>query len=189
MTDYAKAHISTEQSSPRQDTRFPRTDGVQERASGAQASPREGAQTPHPVTLLDTGEGFPKDARLRNSAEFRVVYASGKRYDGRLFSAFVRPNETGRHRLGITASRKVSRRAVDRNRLKRLLRETFRLSAETLGLLAGTYDWVLNPRRTLLGAKLAAPLAEFQEIAARVRADEIRVAAKTTVPATGDAQS
>jgi ribonuclease P protein component len=172
MTNYAEAHISTEQSSPRQDTRIPRTDGDQEWSSGAEASPRQGAQTPHSGALLKQNQTLPQDARLRNSAEFRVVYERGRRFDGRLMTVFVRPNDLGRHRLGITASKKVSRRAVDRNRLKRLLRETFRLSGETLEGLQGKYDWVLNPRRSLLDVKLAAPLKEFREIVERARIAE-----------------
>ena len=87
-------------------------------------------------------------------------------------SIFVRSNDFEEHRLGITASRKLARRAVERNRMKRLLRETFRLSGKTLGELQTKYDWVLNPRRSLLEVKLAASLREFEELVARVKADE-----------------
>ena len=87
-------------------------------------------------------------------------------------TAFVRPNLYGQHRLGVTASRKVARDAVGRNRVKRLLRETFRLSAGSLGNLTVTYDWVLNAKRSLLEAKLAAPLEEFQRVVKRVARDE-----------------
>ena len=108
---------------------------------------------------------------MRKSAEFRVVYESGRRYDGLFLTAFVRPNLCGQHRLGITASRKVARDAVGRNRVKRLLRETFRLSKASLGDLPATYDWVLNAKRSLLEAKLAAPLEDFQRIVKRVAGD------------------
>ena len=106
--------------------------------------------------------------KLRKPAEFRSVYEAGKRFDGRLMTAFVRPNETGQHRLGITASKRVSRLAVERNRMKRLLREMFRLSEETLQGVEPHFDWVLNAKRSLLKVKLAEALTDFQKIVASV---------------------
>jgi ribonuclease P protein component len=118
-----------------------------------------------------------KHTHLRTSGEFKSVYASGQRYDGRYFSAFVLSNKLPHHRFGITASRKAIGNAVERNRSKRLLRETFRLSTEALDRMHGKYDWVLNAKRALLQAKLAAPLAEFQQIVARAAKDELNLAA------------
>ena len=87
-------------------------------------------------------------------------------------TAFVRRNEGGCHRLGITASRRLARRAVERNRLKRLLREAFRQSEGSLKTIRASYDWVLNPRRSLLKVKLAAALEDFQGLVARLKTDE-----------------
>jgi ribonuclease P protein component len=169
MIDYAEAHISTEQQASCEDARLQSKDGDQGRETGLEETPREGTQAPDAVALLNPARGLPRDARLRNSAEFRLVYETGRRFDGRLMSVFVRPNGLKRHRLGITASRKLARRAVDRNRLKRLLREAFRLSSATMEVLPDSYDWVLNPRRSMLKLKLAEPLREFQEIIERVK--------------------
>lgn len=117
---------------------------------------------------------MPKDTHLRTSAEFQRVYASGQRYDGRFLTAFVLGNDLPHHRFGITASRKAIGNAVQRNRSKRLLRETFRLSREALEGMQGKYDWVLNAKRALLRGKLDAPLAEFQQLVARAAINELR---------------
>ena len=87
-------------------------------------------------------------------------------------TAFVQPNGLEHHRLGLTASRKAVGNAVERNRSKRLLRETFRQSGTAMEGAGLKYDWVLNAKRSLLSVKVAAPLAEFQKILARVRSDE-----------------
>lgn len=83
-------------------------------------------------------------------------------------TVFILPSDTEMHRVGITASKKAIGNAVQRNRVKRLLRETFRLSRAELDMVPVKYDWVLNARRSLLKVKLEAPLAEFRGIVAKV---------------------
>jgi ribonuclease P protein component len=111
---------------------------------------------------------LPENARLRNSTDFRAVYGGGRRIEARLMTVFILSNELELHRLGITTSRKMSRRAVDRNRAKRLLREAFRLSAVELDALKTKYDWVFNARRRIVEVKLNAVMEELRRVIAQV---------------------
>ena len=111
---------------------------------------------------------------LRDTAEFQHVYRNGKRYEGVFITAFVIENQETGHRLGVTASKKALGKAVQRNRAKRLLRETFRSNETLLLELAKHYDWVLNAKTALLRQKLEAPREELKGIIEKVGRLETR---------------
>lgn len=105
---------------------------------------------------------------LRDSGEFQHVYRNGKRYDGVFITVFVVENDALSHRLGVTASKKALGKAVQRNRAKRLLRETFRSNQPSLRALTKNYDWVLNAKPAVLSQKMNAPREELEGIIEKV---------------------
>ena len=70
--------------------------------------------------------GLPKSSLLRKKVEFDRVYQVGRRLHGPNFSLIYAANDGQGSRLGISVPKKVGR-AVLRNRIKRIIRETFRL--------------------------------------------------------------
>lgn len=78
---------------------------------------------------------FGKSHRLLTPSDYRHVFQRArKRTFGSLVS-YSRPNALGYPRLGIAVSRKCSPHAVVRNRIKRVIREAFRLRKEALGAM------------------------------------------------------
>jgi len=177
-SDNAEENVSTKQSPTRQKARIPREDGDKERTRRLKAPPREGPQAADGPTLL--GFTLPKEARLAKRAEFLRVYDQGRRIEGRFMTVFILPNRSPQHRVGVTATKKAIGKAHDRNRAKRLLRESFRLSRVELDSVTDRFDWVLNARRSLLYAKLEKPLAEFRNILGRLATEHTERRSETT---------
>lgn len=70
--------------------------------------------------------GLARRERLLRPSDFQAVLRSGRRARDPYFVVATRANDTGRARLGVTVSRRVSLKAVVRNRIKRQIRESFR---------------------------------------------------------------
>jgi ribonuclease P protein component len=76
---------------------------------------------------------YPRDLRLLTGSDFKRVFdkAIYKVSDPNLL-ILSRPNETGHARIGFVISKKNVRLAVNRNRVKRIIRESFRLNQHNL---------------------------------------------------------
>ena len=71
---------------------------------------------------------FPKSARLRKAVDFR--FSSYRRFQSQ-FLVFIYTSR-GKGRLGISIPKKILRRAVARNRVRRMIREVFRKNRDQL---------------------------------------------------------
>ena len=79
------------------------------------------------------GQAFAKSMRLLHSSDFQTVFDDAPlRTSHQHFLFLARTNQLVRPRLGLVIAKKHIRHAVDRNRMKRLIRETFRAKQQQL---------------------------------------------------------
>ena len=106
---------------------------------------------------LSASRKFSKSHRLLKHADFQRVYQNGRRqFTGNMTVFFLRRNaevDASGMRVGFTVG-KVLGGAVERNRIKRRMREAVRLSPAG----AGPVDVVFNPRKSVL----TLPFSELQ---------------------------
>jgi len=76
--------------------------------------------------------GFPKAERLCGKKKIEELFADGSSFFLHPFLVKYLPVVQGPHRLLITVPKKKFKRAVDRNRIKRLIREAYRLHKHRL---------------------------------------------------------
>ncbi|MDH7454450.1 ribonuclease P protein component [Luteimonas composti] len=86
--------------------------------------------------------GFPRQARVRARADFDLIFQGGRRVALPMLALHWLADGQA-PRLGLAVSRKVDRRAVGRNRIKRILRDEFR--QRRAALPAGAYVLVARP--------------------------------------------
>ena len=82
---------------------------------------------------------FPRELRLLTPEHFKYVFQQPFRASSPEITILARQNRLEHPRLGLTVAKKYLKRAHDRNRIKRLCRESFRLSQHRLP----SYDFVI----------------------------------------------
>lgn len=102
-----------------------------------------GRAAQEPVSAPLRSQSFSKSDRLLTRVEFLRVQRGNKKLHTRSLLILIKPNRLGRTRLGIAVSRKFGN-SVQRNRLKRLVREVFRRNR---GLFPMGLDLVVVPKR------------------------------------------
>jgi len=114
------------------------------------------------------GAGFPRAARLLKHSDFERVYKQGRRHFSSHMTVFYLQQAEGDSsqgavpekdaRVGFTVGR-VLGGAVERNRIKRRLREAVRLRRSVLKG-AGPVDVVINPKKSVLTLEFSVVLEE-----------------------------
>jgi len=95
---------------------------------------------------------FPVQLRLRNAADYKKVFDNPFRSTDRYFTILAIANEGQYPRLGLAIAKKNIKKAVARNRIKRTVRESFRLKQHDLGNI----DFVVLARRDAADADVSA---------------------------------
>lgn len=82
--------------------------------------------------MTDRRLSLPRTRRLLNRQQFDTTMKEGKRIRDEYFTVYARHNGLSHGRMGMTVARKVSAAAVGRNRIRRQIRESFRLNQHAL---------------------------------------------------------
>jgi ribonuclease P protein component len=117
---------------------------------------------------------FPRRWRLLKHADFDRVYEQGRRHFSSHLTVFYARQDRGAARVGFTVGR-VLGGAVERNRIKRRLREAVRLR---LALLPAAVDVVINPKKSVVRVEFSTLLDEveraFEVIARKIAVESAR---------------
>jgi ribonuclease P protein component len=113
-----------------------------------------------PAPTSASEKAFCKDARLRSQAQLNLVRRQGRKIVGRYCLNQVAWTNDSRSKVGIVNSRSFSRKAVVRNRARRLFREAYRLLLPEL-----SPAWILIvPRKSVMPVKMPLVYAELRSL-------------------------
>ena len=73
-----------------------------------------------------------RQSRILKPSEYKFVFNNGSMTKGKYWQVMATKTNTSKARLGLAISKKIHRLAVERNRFKRIARETFRLQQARL---------------------------------------------------------
>lgn len=120
--------------------------------------------------LLLLRQDFPKTLRLLSPKDFQHVFAEAQKFANRHWTLIVRPNQLDIPRLGLAVAKKQLQRAVWRNRVKRIARETFRLHKQDL---CG-YDIVVLGRKGMQDIASADLAQSFSHLINKIRISDLK---------------
>ena len=104
--------------------------------------------------------------KLKKTDEFSSVFSFRKRFYGEWLLANIKPNSHVHHRFGLVVSKKVAKRAVRRNYMKRVLRELLRTQAVAD---SSGFDVVLQVRKAFEHEDFSAVQRDLSLLLARLK--------------------
>jgi ribonuclease P protein component len=113
------------------------------------------------------GQGFPRQNRLTQAANFSHVFKHAQRSGDKYFTILYCRNDLNYPRLGLAIAKKRIRYAVARNRLKRIIRNSFRLAKNQL-LGVDIVIMARNQSETAVNGDLFASLEQHWRIVVRI---------------------
>lgn len=108
---------------------------------------------------------LPKQRILRKNKQFQGIYQHGKSYANRYMVLYVMPNANTETKVGFAAGKRLGN-AVTRNRVKRLLRETYRLNQQQL---KPGFDLLIVGRKPIIDVKYKVVCKAFGDLCTRAQ--------------------
>jgi ribonuclease P protein component len=108
---------------------------------------------------------LPKKIKLKHNSNFQAVYKTGRSFANKMAVLYVVPAEAGNGCIGFAAGKRLGC-AVVRNRVKRLLREAYRLNQHRI---RAEYNLILVGRQRAVGADYSSVAKAFLDLCGKAR--------------------
>lgn len=155
-----ETYVPAFESQARAHARISRTDENGRGPQGSGGSPRQGPRAPDRLTSVASATRGSVRYRLRGTGTFESLFELGVRRDAHFLQLIAAPAAQDPGRVGYVIGRKAMPRAVDRNRLRRRLRETVRASRPSIE----RFDIILRVRQRVRAADIVVAVGEARRL-------------------------
>ena len=102
--------------------------------------------------MTSSSKGFGSSLRVKKRSRFLYLQEHGDKFHSRNFLIVLQRTDNAESRLGMVVSRKIDKRAVVRNRIKRRIKEIFRIFRSRF---EGSWDLIVIARRGAVDCRFA----------------------------------
>jgi ribonuclease P protein component len=156
-----ETHVPTLSRQAQANARLPRSDEVRRRPQSALGAARQGSRAPYALIRAAAPRGI-RRFRLTGTGAFEALFRHGRRRDGEYVQLLAVPAARSPGRAGLVIAKKALPLAVDRNRVRRLLRESIRAARPAVE----SYDVILRLKHGCLRAEFRRVAAEASRLLA-----------------------